>query len=246
MLVLLLCVVNRTSTPKGESLNFSVLGSVKNSFTRLSDRVSKLLQKEEFFSLKLNCERAVIDAQLPEYFCNKLKSSGNFNELLSVLIFSPYWNWIDVRLMEAVAVISDEAIYMLKQYKEYLHPQYLVDHLSLITDIQADIKVNYKAATIKMQTKIDKITIKHFFSLRHFIETQILDLKEGNCILRNTEDSFEINWFIPRDQCLHACKSAEKNLMHFYKFSLLSVHIESYDIISLITLQVCTLSMIMS
>ena len=150
---------------------------------RLSDQVTKILQKEKLFNLKLNCQKAVEDAELPDYFSCKVKSSDDTDDLLSTLVMSPYWNWIDVRLMESVAVVSDEATFMLKQYKEYLHSQNLVDLLSHIPSIHKDVKVNYKTVTAKMKTKIEEITIKDFFRHRHIFEKEILNLKEGTCLL---------------------------------------------------------------
>ena len=180
--------------------------------------------------------------QIPEYLGNKIKSSGNTKELLSALILSPYWNWIDIRLMETVAAISDDALSIVRQYKEYLHPLHLVDHLSLIPELQKDITANYKIITTKIQVKIDDTTIKDFFHYRYFLETKILMLKEGACIVKNIKkESFEIDWFIPSEQCSHAYESAKGNLQYFNQISLLFVHIESYEKISKTTLQVCNL-----
>ena len=222
---------------------FEEFGSVKQSFTRLSDQVIKILQKEQFFNLKLNCRKAVEDAELPDYFSCKVKSSDDTNDLLLTLVMSPYWNWIDIRLMESVAIVYDEAMFMLKQYKEHLHSQNLVDLLSHIPSIHKDVKVNYKTVTTKVKTKIEEITIKDFFMHRHIFETEILKLKEGACILihvKRENESFEVDWVIPKDQCSYAYKSAKGNLKSFYRISLLSVVIESYDMITTETvLQVC-------
>ena len=213
---------------------FEALGSVKKSFTWLSDQVIKILRKEELFNLKLNSLKAVEDAELPDYFSCKVKSSDDTDDLLSTLVMSPYWNWIDVRLMESVAVISDEAMLMLKQYKKYLHSQNLVDLLSHIPPIHKDVKANYKTVTAKVKTKIEEITIKDFFRHRYIFESEILNLKEGACILihiKKENESFVVDWVIPKDQCLHAYESAKKNLKFFYQISLLSVFIESYNMI---------------
>ena len=220
------------SSSKAESLNFHAFDSIKLTFTKLSIEIFKLLRKEEnFLDLKLTCERAIIDAQLPEYFSKKVKSCGNTNDLISVLNSSPYWSCIDIRLMETVTAISDKATDMLRQYKEYLMPQNLIDHLSDIPAIPEDIKVNYKILKIKIQKPIS-LVMEDFFRYRDILEVEILSLKVGACILTHIDKgTSEIDWLIPTEICLHAFESAKRNSMDFDQLFLHFVHIESCDVV---------------
>ena len=195
-------------------------------------RIIELLQKENALNLKLTCKKIVTDAQLPKYFCSKIQSCGNdMSDLLSALTLSPYWNWIDIRLMENVAAISSiEARNLIKQYKEYLYPQRLVDLLSLIPAVGEVDESNFKMMSVKIGTDIDAVTIEDFLSCRHILETKLLNLKGGSCILKHVKkESFEIDWLIPNEQGLSSYESAKRNCKKFHEISLLFVHIQSYE-----------------
>ena len=216
---------------KAESHSFKESDSVKSSFISLSYRVTKLLQKEDYNNLKLTCIKVVTDAQLSKQVCGKVQSSGNTNELLSALMLSPYWNWMDIRLMEMVAATSDEAMKLLRSYKDYLYPQNLVDLLSFVPTIRKDEESNYKGMSVKMQAKINNVTVKEFFFYRQFLES-ILNLNEGALVLKRIEkEPFNIEWLIPSDQCSHAYKSARDGIVKFHEISLVSIHIESFEAI---------------
>ena len=221
------------SLPETGSLNFEDFGTVRKSFVYLTYRVTKLLQKEDPFNLKLACQSIVNDAQLPKSFCSKIHSCGDdTRELLSTLTLSLYWNWMDIRLMETVTAISGESLNLLKKYKDYLYPQNLVDLLPLIPAIGKDDESNYKIMSVLIQTKIENVTMEDFFSYRCFLETSILNLREGLCILKHIEkEPFMLDWLIPDDHCSHAYKSAIRNIKKFQQISLHSVHIESYEVV---------------
>ena len=216
---------------KAESLSFKEFSSVKLSFISLSDRITELLQKKDHNNLKLTCTKVVTDAQLSKHFCSKVQSSGNTNELLSALTLSPYWNWMDIRLMEMVAATSDEAMKLLQSYKDYLYPQNLVDLLPFITPIGKDEESYYKMMSVKIQAKINNVTVKKFYSYRQFLES-ILNLNEVALVLKSIEkEPFNIEWLIPSDQCSHAYKSAKESIVKFQEISLVSIHIESFEAI---------------
>ena len=170
-------------TSKAEPLSFKEFHSVESSFVYLSHRVTELLQKEDYNNLKLTCIKVVIDAHLSKQVCSDVQSSGNTNELLSALTLSPYWNWMNIRLMGMVAATSVEATKLLQSYKDYLYPQNLVDLLSFIPTIGKDEESNYKIMSVEIQAKINNVTVKKFYSYCKFLEN-ILNLKAGALVLK--------------------------------------------------------------
>ena len=221
-------------TPPQESKphrSFTEFDSVESSFVYLSHTVRELLQKEDYDNLKFTCTKVVTDARLSQQVCSEVQSSGNTNELLSALMLSPYWNWMNIRLMGMVAAISVEATKLLQSYKDYLYPQNLVDLLSFIPAIGKDKESNYKMMSVKMQAKINNVTVKKFYSYRKFLES-ILNLNEVALVLKRIEkEPFNIEWLIPSDQCSHAYKSAKEGIVKFQEISLVSIHIESFEAI---------------
>ena len=214
-----------------EPLSFKEFDSVESSFVYLSHRVRELLQKEDYNNLKLTCIKVVIDANLSKQVCSDVQSSGNTNELLSALTLSPYWNWMNIRLMGMVAATSVEATKLLQSYKDYLYPQNLVDLLLSIPTIGKDEESNYKTVSVKIQAKINNVTVKKFYSYCQFLEN-ILNLKAGALVLKGIEkEPFNIEWLIPSNQCSHAYKSAKEGIVKFQEISLVSIHIESFEAI---------------
>ena len=221
-------------TPPQESKprrSFTEFDSVESSFIYLSHTVRELLQKEDYDNLKFTCKKVVTNAHLSQQFYSKVQSSGNTNELLSALMLSPYWNWMNIRLMGMVAATSVEATKLLQSYKDYLYPQNLVDLLSFIPTIGKDEESNYRVMSVKMQAKIDNVTINKFYSYHQFLE-RILSLNAGVLVLKGIEKApFNIEWLIPSDQCSHAYKSAKEKIVKFQEISLVSIHIESFEAI---------------
>ena len=218
-------------TSKAEPLSFKEFDSVESSFVCLSHRVTELLQKEDYNNLKLTCIKVVIDTHLSKQVCSEVQSSSNTNELLSALTLSPYWNWMNIRLMGMVAAISVEATKLLQSYKDYLYPQNLVDLLSFIPTIGKDEESNYKIMSVKMQAKINNVTVKKFYYYCQFLEN-ILNLKVGALVLKGIEkEPFHIEWLIPSNQCSHAYKSAKEGIVKFQEISIVSIHIESFEAI---------------
>ena len=199
----------------------------------MSFSITELLQRKNFCNLKRTCIKIITDAELPSNFCKEVESCGNTDKLLSALTLSPYWNWIDIRLIEKVTAISGEAMELLRRYKDKLYPLKLVDLLSInIPTVRKDDESHYKIMSVQIQKKIDDVSVKDFFFHRHSLEIQILHLKEGALVLKHIKAKpFSITWFIPIDQYLDAHKSARENVDKFQEISLSLIHIESCEAI---------------
>ena len=220
------------SLSRTESSSFEEISLVNSCFISLSYKVTELLQKKDLFNLKLTCNEIISDAHLPKHFSSKVESCGTTNELMSTLRMSPYWNLIDIRLMEKITAISGEATELLRRYKDKLYPLKLVDLLSFIPTVGKDDESHYKIMSVRIQKNITNVSVKDFFFHRHFLEMQILNLKEGALVLKNIKkEPFNINWLIPIDQCSDAYKSAKENVENFNEISLSFIQIESYEAI---------------
>ena len=225
-------VGNIESPARAKSPCFQEATPVDLCFISLSFRIAELLQRKHFNNLKDTCIEIIIGAQLPKYFRSKFESCGTTNELLSTLRFSPYWNWIDIRLMEKVSCICDEAKELLERYKDKLYPLKLVDLLSFLPTVEKDNESHYKIMSVKIQKKINDVLVKDFFFHRRFLEIEILHLKGGALVLKHIKkEPFHITWLIPIGQCLDALKSAKENVEKFHEISLTFIHIEPYEAI---------------
>ena len=220
------------SLSRAEPTTFEETTPVYSCFILLSFKIAELLQKKNFSNLKVTCNEIIINAQLPKYFCSKVESCGTMNELLSTLRLSPYWNLMDIRLMEKITAISGEAMELLRKYKDKLYPLKLADLLSFMPIVGKDDESHYKIMSVKIQKRINDVSVKEFFFHRHFLEIEILHLKEGALVLKHIKkEPFRITWLIPTDQCSDAYKSAKENVQKFHEISLSFIHIEPYEAI---------------
>ena len=91
---------------------------------------------------------------------------------MSTLRLSPYWNLIDLRLIEKVTAIFDEATVqeLLGKYKDKLYPLKLVDLLSFIPAVRKDDESHYKIMSVKIQKNITNVSVKDFFSIVIFLK----------------------------------------------------------------------------
>ena len=71
---------------------------------------------------------------LPKSLVHELKPTKSLDDMLDVLALSPYWNWFDTRLLQALvsASGSPEAEAMLEQFKQIHYAQSVkFSHVSL-------------------------------------------------------------------------------------------------------------------
>ena len=100
----------------------------------LTSQLKLLLAKTDFSNIKRSCIEQISTpsgAQLPPKLVVKVKSCEKIEMLFEVLAESPYWSWIDVRLLKVMAAASGlvEAIQLLSNYKKTIFSKQLFDIL---------------------------------------------------------------------------------------------------------------------
>ena len=91
----------------------------------------------------------------------EIKASDDLNELFDVLAWSPYWNWINIRILTKMVDVSgvDEAMELVERYKEAVFSRKLVLLLKEIKaiNIPADY---YTVVEQKWNRSLDEVTVK--------------------------------------------------------------------------------------
>ena len=171
--------------------------------------------------------------QLPNDLHKSIKAAEDLDALLDLLADSEYWNWVDLRLLEALVTSSSiqEAEILIQKYKEAIFPRKLSDILDkLPLPQQKDHKVAY---TTKVGTKIQKepneVTVGDLSHYCNILEAVIMDINSGSCVLEHLDNGcLEIHWFIPVHYAFHAYKSALNNRHKFHDIHLEYLQIEPY------------------
>ena len=175
-------------------VNFYQFKSVTTAFVTLTSKLTRLLRKADFHIIRRSCIEQINTpngAQLLPEDISAIKTSKNIDELLDVLAISAYWSWIDefdVRLLEAMVTASDNtnAINLIEKYKDSIFKKKLKEILP-----DAPGKEIKEAYYTKIVSKDDKdpndITVADLLKFQSQLETVIMDIKKGVCILEHLE-----------------------------------------------------------
>lgn len=136
----------------------------------------------------------------------EIKASDDLNELFDVLACSPYWNWINIRIMTKMVDVSgvDEAMELVERYKEAVFSRKLVLLLKEIKaiNIPADY---YTVVEQKWNRSLDEVTVKDLVTQWSKME-ELFGVKEPTLLLSKVFDGcVEIHWLIPTQLVYHVC-----------------------------------------
>ena len=160
----------------------------------------------------------------------KIKSTNNLNALLDVLAESPYWSWIDLRLLEGMVIASGSSVAnsLLSHYQNVVFSKRLLEVLPSIPN--KEVKDAYYSKIVsKINKDLDDIIVSDLLEFQSELETVIMDLKNGTCALVHIKEGcIEIDWYIPMHCINHAYKSACCKRHKFHSLDLLCLQIGSY------------------
>ena len=164
-------------------------------------------------------------------FTNAISCSKDLDGLLDALTEFNYWNWIDIRFMEAMVNCLDNevAVQTLESYKEYVSAFKLKDVLPEIPvqiDPVSDITIEEKISSSDGKT----LTVGDILKHRHYFSYEVCELNPNIPKLCSIKTGcLQLLWSIPRKWASHVYKSA---LVNIHKIeSILYLKIEYYPTI---------------
>ena len=169
-------------------------------------------------------------AQLSPDTVKKIKAAENLNALLDILAESPYWSWIDLRLLEGIVIASGSsaANNLLIDYQNVVFSKKLLEVLPSIPNKEVK-DAYYSKITSKINKDLEDITVSDLLKFRSELETVIMDIKIGTCALASIKEGcVEIDWFVPMHCIDHAYKSACLKRHKFHTLDLQYLQIGSY------------------
>ena len=143
---------------------------------------------------------------------------------------SPYWSWIDLRLLEGIVIASGSstANNLLIDYQNVVFSKKLLEVLPSIPNKKVK-DAYYSKITSKINKDLEDITVSDLLKFRSELETVIMDIKIGTCALANIKEGcIEIDWFVPMHCIDHAYKSACLKCHKFHTLDLQYLQIGSY------------------
>ena len=210
--------------------------NISTAFVSLISGVSEHLEKCKFETLRRACvaqTKTPNGAKLSPNVKKKIKNTSNIDELLDILVESPYCSWIDLRLLEALVAASgsSKAKSLLSSYKEVVFSKKLFDVLPNIPSKEVE-EGFYSRIVSKVGKNANDITVDDLLKFQSQLEDVIMDIGKGTCTLKHFKDGcVEIHWYIPTNCTEHAYRSANVKRHKFRELSLLYLQIGSFPTI---------------
>ena len=209
---------------------------VGKSFIILQTKMRALLQKANYGDLRRACIAQMHNpggADLSQELIQRILTIDNIDALLDLLVCTPYWSWIDIRILEMMVVASgsSQALQLLENYKAAVFSKRLIDLLPNVPSKEVKDKYYAKVVT-KIKKDHNEVTIADLLKFQSQLERVIMDIKKGVCMLEHLEQGcVEAHWYIPTNCVDRAYQNAKLKCYHFNDLHLQYLKIGCYPVI---------------
>ena len=189
-------------------MKFSKDEKIDDAFNKLSAAVTDIIQHTNFIRL----QRACIEKARSPGMLNKsdqvipiIKEAESFENLCSILADTTYWNFLDIRMLEAMATASliPAAQETIKNFKNIFFNMTLKEAAPYFPVIK--VKPNHTELHEELDRDPSQMTIGELHEHRFYLETKILKTGPDTCtICRIKIGSVTIVWQIHIDHVYQA------------------------------------------
>jgi len=215
---------------------FESYNDVGKAFIALQTKMRLLLKKANYGDLRRACIIQMYNpcgAELSQKLVDQISATQNIDDLLDLLVRSPYWNWIDIRLLEAMVIASEnsQASELLNNYTSVIFPKKLIDLLPNVPSKEVK-EAYYSKVLTKVKQDHNEMTVADLLKFQLQLEVVILDIRKGICILEHLEKGcVEIYWYIPTSCVNGAYQTARVRCSKFHDLHLQYLKIGHYPVI---------------
>ena len=204
---------------------------IHKAYHRLTGEISDILATKDFKKLRRACyqEISAPTSTLPKSLVEELKPTKSLDDMLDVLALSPYWNWFDTRLLQALASASGsrEAEGMLEQFKQ-------IYYSCKVSEVLPCVIVKPLKDSIVFIEKFNKhpeeLTLLDLLQHRHILEYDVMEVGEGKVVLSCIKTGcVELWWQVPLDLVYQAHSAIRKNLHKLPSVSIKSLVCKQAD-----------------
>ena len=178
----------------------------------MTSEIESILELRKFSKLRRACVQRInsLGSNLPRSLVPKIQNTTTFDDMLDVLAQSPYWNWFDTRLLQALvsASGSPEAEQWLESFKATFYTK-------KVTEVIPYISIKPFKESIDIVEKFDKnpkdLTISELLEHKYKLEYEVLDIDEGELVLSCIKTGcIELTWQIPQELVYQAYTSMKR------------------------------------
>ena len=202
----------------------------------MQTKIKKLLKKADYDDIKDACITQMHNpggAELSQTLIKQILAEEDINGLFHLLVCSDYWSWLDIRMLEAMVVASEnsQAVELLNNYKAAVFSKKLIDLLPNVPSKEAKEEYYSKVVT-KLKLDHNEMTVADLLKFQSQLEVVIMDIKRGICILEHLEKGcVEVHWYIPTTCVDGAYQTARVRCNQFKDLNLLYIKIGHYPVI---------------
>ena len=193
---------------------------VGSAFIELQTNMRELLKGANCDNLRNACiaqQHNPRGAKLSQQLISEMYTKESSEKLFDLLVNSPYWSWIDLRVLGALVIGSknDQARKLLENYKAVVFSKRLFDLLPNVPSKEVKEKY-YSKIKAKLKKDSNVITVADLLEFQSKLEVVILDIKEGICTIKHLKKGcVEIHWYILTNCVNRAYQNAR---VKHYKF----------------------------
>ena len=209
----------------------SYQNDVGSAFIALQAKMRALLKDANCDDLRNACitqQHNPRGAELSRELKDKIFAIERSDKLFDLLVDSPYWSWIDIRILEAMVTASHnpQARELLGNYKAVVFSKRLLDLLPNVPS--KEVKEKYYEKVVAKMKGHDEVTVANLLEFQSYLEAVIMVIKKGTCILKHLKKGcVEGHWYIPTSCVDKAYKNARAK---HHQFSECHLQLQSLKI----------------
>ena len=193
-------------------VKFSGSLNIESAFTKMTSKIESILEPQKFPKLRRACVQRInsLGSNLPRSLAAKIRNTVTLDDMLDVFSESPYWNWFDTRLLQALvsASGSPEAEQWLESFKATFYTK-------KVTEVIPYISIKPFKESVDIVEKFDKnpkdLTISELLEHKYKLEYEVLDIDEGELVLSCIKTGcVELTWQIPQELVYRAYTSMKR------------------------------------
>ena len=206
-------------------INFKDCENPDECFSHFTAAMYRILSKVEFPLLRRACiENAGRPGgvTLPKDLEESIWDSDSLSNLFDVLCKTPYWNWMNIKMLGKMARAShlDAASKLIQQYRDEVFSRKVMEVLQQIPSPRISDNY-YTKVKEKWNKNLDDLTVNDV--VNHWSEVeQIFNVEEPTILLDHLLDgSVEIYWLVPTELIGGICRFIEARISMLHKYDIL-------------------------
>ena len=211
-------------------VKFSGSLNIQSAFTRMTSEIESILEVQRFPKLRRACVQRInsLGSNLPRSLVKEIKDTATLDDMLDLFSESPYWNWFDTRLLQALVSASGSP-----EAEEWLESFKVTFYAKKVNEVIPYVSIKPFKESIDIVEKFDKdpkdLTISELLEHKYKLE-DVFEGDEGELVLSCIKTGcVELTWQIPQELVYRAYTSMKRKHDELSSLAVKSLVCEEAD-----------------